>query len=338
MGTIGLILIVFLGVCIGFDTTSHKKYVNCELNYNTTTVIKGVAIFIIILSHIGGNLSIRFLTPLGGIGVAMFLFLSGYGLSKSYEKNQLLFFWRKRFIAIYPAYLIANIIAWIMYGVSDVKTILLGIVFVKPTIPYGWFFQYLILWYIIFWIAEFILGGKKVWAILIISAIFSFCFLPEIMAEQSISFIAGVFVSDKKYWISKIVTEEKKICVSCSLILIGLLFLGIKQIEIVRAAPQIVFNVVQLLIKLPISIGIVTLLLSSYINKTIKYRLFFLLGQISYELYLLHGMCINYIDSTNVVYIMLSLLASIFFAWLLKIFNVRIGKTMRALIIESDKV
>ena len=84
MRTIGLVFIIFLGVGVGLDVMSHKNYVYNELNKNTTTSIKGLAIFIIILSHISGNLGIRFLTPLGGIGVALFLFLSGYGLSKSY--------------------------------------------------------------------------------------------------------------------------------------------------------------------------------------------------------------------------------------------------------------
>ena len=263
MRTIGIVFMVFAVVGIGLDATSHKHYSKCELSNDTTTSIKGVAIFIIILSHISGNLGIRFFTPLGGIGVALFLFLSGYGLSESYTKNQLSFYWRKRFIAIYPAYLLANIIAWILYGVSDVKTILLGLIFVRPAIPYGWYFQYLLLWYAIFWIAKFILGEKRAWIILIIGAVISFCVFPEKMAEQSVSFITGVFVSIKKNVLFKSITEKKKVLIACALISIGILFLGIKQIEIVRSAPQIIFNGVQLMIKLPIAIGIIFLLLSS---------------------------------------------------------------------------
>ena len=338
MRTIGIVFMVFAVVGIGLDATSHKHYSKCELSNDTTTSIKGVAIFIIILSHISGNLGIRFFTPLGGIGVALFLFLSGYGLSESYTKNQLSFYWRKRFIAIYPAYLLANIIAWILYGVSDVKTILLGLIFVRPAIPYGWYFQYLLLWYAIFWIAKFILGEKRAWIILIIGAVISFCLFPEIMAEQSVSFITGVFVSIKKNLMFKSITEKKKVLIACALISIGILFLGLKQIEIVRSAPQIIFNGVQLMIKLPIAIGIIFLLLSSYINKKIKFRMFYLFGMISYELYLLHGMCINYIESTSITCVMFSLFLSIIFAWLFKSINNHFGKIMRTLLLESHRV
>lgn len=337
MGTIGIVFIVSMGIGIGLDVTSHKNYIKCELSNDTTTAIKGFAIYIIILSHISGNIGIRLFTPLGGIGVALFLFLSGYGLSESYTKNKLQFYWIKRFIAIYPAYLFANIIAWILYGVSDTKTILLGLIFVKPVIPYGWYFQYLLLWYIIFWLAFFRGPKKRTWIIFIISSVISFCFFPEIMAEQSGSFITGVFVSMKADSILK-KTEKKKVLIACILILIGILVLGIKQVDIVRSAPQIVFNGVQLMIKLPIAIGIILLLLSACINKKIKFRMFYLLGIISYELYLLHGMCINYIESASVTYIMFSLFISVIFAWLLKIINNYLGKIMRISLIESNKV
>lgn len=335
METIGLITITFLLIGLGFDVLSKKYFATCKLSNSTTTCIKGIAIFIIILSHIGGNLRVRFFTPLGGIGVALFLFLSGYGLSKSYAKNQLSFYWRKRFIAIYPSYLIASIVAWIANGVTDVKTILLGIIFVKPAIPYGWYFQYLLIWYMVFWIYGFVYSGKWKWTILLTCAAISFCFLPEIMAEQSISFIAGVFLAIKEEQFLKDITENKKVFISLGLMLLGIVALGIKQFETVRNAPQIIFNVVQLLIKLPIAIGIIMLVLSRYVNANVKFRGLYLLGSISYELYLLHGMCINSIRSTGAVYIMIALLISIILACLLKVINELLEKNLKNLLIES---
>ena len=44
-----------------------------------TVAMRGIAIFLIILSHIIGLFQIRYATPLGGTGVAIFLILSGYG-------------------------------------------------------------------------------------------------------------------------------------------------------------------------------------------------------------------------------------------------------------------
>lgn len=61
-----------------------------------TKLLKGIAIFFVVLSHIGNWLDLRYFAPLGGTGVALFLILSGYGLECSYQKNRLQKFWRKR--------------------------------------------------------------------------------------------------------------------------------------------------------------------------------------------------------------------------------------------------
>lgn len=52
-----------------------------------TVAMRGIAIFLIILSHIIGLFQIRYATPLGGTGVAIFLILSGYGLRESFSKG-----------------------------------------------------------------------------------------------------------------------------------------------------------------------------------------------------------------------------------------------------------
>lgn len=65
-----------------------------------TTTLKGIAIVIIILSHTMGCFT-RVFTPLGGIGVAMFLILSGYGLNESFKRNGIGSFWKKRFLRVW---------------------------------------------------------------------------------------------------------------------------------------------------------------------------------------------------------------------------------------------
>ena len=53
------------------------------------TAIKGMAILIIIMGHLGNIFGVRVFNPLGSCGVAIFLFCSGYGLQKSYYKKNL---------------------------------------------------------------------------------------------------------------------------------------------------------------------------------------------------------------------------------------------------------
>ena len=48
-----------------------------------TTIIKAIAILCVFFCHLGNQFT-RFTTPLGGIGVCMFLIISGYGLEKSF--------------------------------------------------------------------------------------------------------------------------------------------------------------------------------------------------------------------------------------------------------------
>lgn len=50
---------------------------------NNTTIIKAIAILCVFICHLGNQFT-RFTTPLGGIGVCMFLIISGYGLEKSF--------------------------------------------------------------------------------------------------------------------------------------------------------------------------------------------------------------------------------------------------------------
>ena len=83
--------------------TAKKDSGPHEMNHSHTDELKGVAILMVIFSHIGYFLfsDHKFLYPLsvaGGVGVNIFLFLSGFGLTKSEIKlkKPLLSFYFKR--------------------------------------------------------------------------------------------------------------------------------------------------------------------------------------------------------------------------------------------------
>ena len=76
-----------------FLTVRKDKNPN-ELSIDHTNELKGIAIMMVIFSHIGYFLDSKdaFLYPLsvaGGVGVNIFLFLSGYGLTISSLKSSL---------------------------------------------------------------------------------------------------------------------------------------------------------------------------------------------------------------------------------------------------------
>lgn len=90
-----------------------------------TDAIKGMAILLVITMHILPMLDtilphelVRFLTPTGGIGVAIFLYLSGFGLQESYNKNGLNKYWQKRIIKVVIPWIIFKIFLLLLHPVG----------------------------------------------------------------------------------------------------------------------------------------------------------------------------------------------------------------------------
>lgn len=91
----------------------YKKSITLYTPFDkySSIIIKGVAIILVILCHLGGKTGSVVFTPLGGIGVAIFLFLSGYGLEKSYEKKGLNNYWKKKISYVFLPYLAIELVA-----------------------------------------------------------------------------------------------------------------------------------------------------------------------------------------------------------------------------------
>lgn len=96
-----LLFSILLFFAIFIDTKRH--YPEFNLSKNITDELKGLAILMILFGHIGYFLSNdhAFLYPLSiasGVGVNLFLFLSGFGLTKSalHKKISILDFFKKR--------------------------------------------------------------------------------------------------------------------------------------------------------------------------------------------------------------------------------------------------
>lgn len=86
--------IFFILLALAVILTSRKKTDNTILSIETTNELKGLAILSVIFIHVGYFLTSnnQFLFPLstfGGVGVNIFLFLSGFGLTMSALKKDL---------------------------------------------------------------------------------------------------------------------------------------------------------------------------------------------------------------------------------------------------------
>lgn len=88
------LLLVFLPALL---TITRQNTVGGNLlDFKYTDCLRGVAILLIMVGHITGTMGVRCFTPLGGIGVALFLFLSGFGCNESYKHKGLDGFWWKK--------------------------------------------------------------------------------------------------------------------------------------------------------------------------------------------------------------------------------------------------
>ena len=174
------------------------------------------------------------------------------------------------------------------------------------------------MWYVIFYTVRSIgfLDKHRIAVFAAISVILFFT-LREIKAEQSLSFFMGIILSEKKELQDTLFKAKYGVLLT----VFGVGCLAIKQLPITRSAPQIVMNLIQLGIKLPIGIG---LMIFCYVIVGKRNRLGNILGAvgiISYELYLIHGYVLAAVPVSIVgvmVFIIVTALLSVVFWWIMK--------------------
>lgn len=148
--------------------------------------------------------------------------------------------------------------------------------------------------------------------------------LPDLRAEQAFAFATGLALSEYKNRdkLKSIINWK-----SGSILLIcGCIFLALKQMSFIRNAPQTIFNLIQLMIKLPCGLGAGFWIVS--IKKRCNLKLFNFIGTISYELYLVHGYVICMV-AKNVIGAIAFWLLSILFAVILSLCVNLIQKSLR---------
>ena len=121
------------------------------LSFDNTTVMRGVAILMVVIHHLSLWFGTNVLTSWGGRGVAIFMILSGYGLTMSYQKSGVKRFWWKRFVGIFIPWLVVILISMQPWNLYNQEWFWKYIFF----IDHGpWYMQYLFVWYILFFVAH----------------------------------------------------------------------------------------------------------------------------------------------------------------------------------------
>lgn len=293
------------------------------MSKDTTNALRGAAALLIMSQHIGGKLGTTVLTPLGGIGVAIFLICSGYGLNESYVQNRdvksknLKQYWLKKIWKVFLPY--AGVEALFFFLFSDteryfgltVADYLLDISCIRPVY---WYLQEILLCYVIFFFCiltpkfyrykYLILGGTSV---------LMFFVSPGLMSEQAFAFLIGVAMSDQKEKASRFLMKKSTLgvlfCVSTGALLV-------KQLPAVRVwSDTCLYTFLQILIKT--LMALVMIGGTGRVKNSMNNAFLGFTGKISYEIYLIHyGILLLFDLKQSVVLQMLFFfLSSIFFAW-----------------------
>ncbi|MBO5232693.1 MAG: acyltransferase [Prevotella sp.] len=172
----------------------NKPLTSTIFQRDYTNVLRGMAIILIMAVHAWepfssfpwcGNL-------VSSLGVAVFLFLSGYGLSESYRQKGLDGFIRRKFGRIVFPYWI-----WLVFTIPfrefNAAELAGNIFFLPSGNNYLYFIVYLIHCYAAFWLAHRFFPRHDT-AVLALFSVVSL-FFPPLSATKSLSFLAGCLAS-----------------------------------------------------------------------------------------------------------------------------------------------
>lgn len=151
-----------------------EKSVRFSLSKDASTCLKGLACLLIVLHHWCSGLSgagydsflVELFTQAGGItGVAVFFFLSSYGLSRSQQKKKdtLTSFFTKRLVRVYIPLVITNVL-WLSlkYEGQELVQTIFQILNLKNLLDIvTWFCNVIIVCYIIFYVSN---SLASIWA------------------------------------------------------------------------------------------------------------------------------------------------------------------------------
>ena len=122
------------------------------LTRDDTTIIRGIAIMLVLLGHICLGQK-HFISWGGGFGVSLFLMVSGYGINESARKG-VDDYWIKRIKAVYIPYLFVAVWSLLFFGCDGKDQLvctLLGLDFCRNADGTMWYISYIFYWYLVYY-------------------------------------------------------------------------------------------------------------------------------------------------------------------------------------------
>ncbi len=290
----------FIIIVLGLVSCFGEKQRVRELTKDATNAIKGAVALMIILGHcvIATNEAKFSFMNVGWYGVAVFFFLSGWGVACGYKikKGYFIGFLKNRFVKVLVPFFTAHILYYCIKTAFGVRfsfgNILSGFIGRCDIVDNAWYPVAAIIFYLVFWLI-FKLDIKEkmkvifLFIVVIIITVIQYLILGQ--GEQwwfisNVAFPIGVIV-----YLSDAPIIKKKLWVITGIMLF---LLGYMLIPILGRVFGTYYYGVYILTTNMQSAG-VALIVISVVCMVGKYsQLSVRLGEISYEIYLLHGLFI----------------------------------------------
>lgn len=289
-------ILSFLLCSILLPSNGHCLRQSSGISKQKVNAMKGILALLILLSHCANKLGLDARYSFFAVGwycVGMFFFLSGYGVTlqtKSKhqgDENYFDTFWTRRIPKILIPYVVAHIVYFFVkesYGIQfNIKQIVMGLLGQSTIVDNSWYPVAAVMMYAIFWIAiktnrvTLIAGGLLIALTTAEALLFS---NQKWWYISNLPFLAGIVLA---YYDEKI--EKKGLYLA-----IGMLGVVTSYcLERMSAFQSFAWYVVISNIKCG-SLVLLAIVLSISWSIPNKWAIF--LGNISYELYLLHGLFI----------------------------------------------
>lgn len=334
---LSLILVCMYG--IGFIKLSNIKMEWMDKNY--TNALKGFSIFTVIWAHGGGQLGIRGIQFVAGVGVSLFLILSGYGLEQSYIKNGLKGFWLKRIIKLSLPLLIINLLR-----IMPLKMI--GIDRFWPEIYErlisDWYLGYIVICYAVFYLTKVIvvklMKQKSNIECIVLFIIFTIFFvyecikplnaeMPFLRARQIYAFLIGVVIAKRNEMTFYRKYIKNTNFIAGIILFISVACMAISSLTVNKGNNYFLINIISLLTVVFMALAI--LLITYKYIWLVRNRILMLSGIISYEMYIMQKYALSYLAnswSRLIIYLSSIFGVAIITALIVKVINMLMKKSI----------
>ena len=293
------------------DRQTERQKERRLISLNNTLLLKGICSCMVLITHLHGRVQIFWHSYIGTIfaafgylAVAVFFFLSGYGLTTSYKekgKAYLIGLPRKKILPFYclncllvGLYLVVSII---LHAHITPKSFFLSFGIGSTIITNGWYIQVQLILYVAYYIVFKYQNQHRIASIVLFCVLFcclsSMFSLPSTWYESIFAFPMGVVFAFYEDRMTKIIETKRFSLIICSGLSFCLTFI-LKSI--------LGFGILSIAIKMISALTFVTTIVIVMYLFRIESKMFSRIGVISLEIYVLQGVFLDALHS-EVIYI-----------------------------------